>query len=92
MQFTNDKPDAFRRFAREKLRNHTEELKTKYRNQSLGSDELKMESYTEHQKIFNREMDEKINQLAEADDPWLKEELKNLKHDFLLKLNPGISE
>jgi hypothetical protein len=90
-QDTNDKSQDFRRFAEEKLRNHTEELKTRYRNEALGSKELKEESYIGHQRIFNQEMDEKINQLIPDDDPWLKEELKNLKDNFLLKLSPDVS-
>jgi hypothetical protein len=80
--------DVFHQFAEDRLKNHFEELKTRYENESLGSDRLKRQAYMDHQKIYSQELDEKIKYLL--NDPgnvWLKGEMENLKHTYVAKFS-----
>jgi hypothetical protein len=87
METVSKEVEAFRQFADERLHNHIEELKTRYSNRSVASEELIETSIIKHQQIFNTEMNEKIDQLVASDNPWLKEQLKSMKDRFLLKLD-----
>lgn len=79
---------SFRQFAEDRLRNHFYELNTRYQNERLASDQLKLDAYHEHQKIFSDELDEKITDLlSEKDNAWLKGELENIKRDYLNQLD-----
>jgi len=80
--------ETFRQFGEAELKNHLAELNTRYQNEALGSRELLQQAYEEHQKIYSNELDKKIQSLLQQDNPWLKGELENVKHQYMNKLSP----
>ncbi len=77
----------FNAFAEDKLKIHEAELNTRYQN-IAPDDETLMQAKSAHQKIFEQELDEKIQSLSEQDkDEWLKTELQNKKQAFLSRLH-----
>ena len=83
---SNKKPvDQFKEYAEKELKNHQSELKTKYENESVGSETLK-KAYAEHQNIFSKELDQKIKDLSQ-NDASQKSQLETLKKDFVDKLS-----
>jgi hypothetical protein len=78
--------EAFKQFAEKELKNHLAELNTRYQNEPPASNELKQQAYKEHQKIYNQELEDEIQSLLTSETPWLKDELKNLKHSFVTRL------
>ena len=80
--------EIFSRFAQERLDNHLAELQTKYENRSMASKELTIEAYDNHKKIFEEELQEKIDSLSvENEDAHGKEKLEEIKNSFIEKLN-----
>lgn len=78
---------AFKQFAEKELKNHIAELNTRYQNEPLASKKLNQEAYEAHQKIYNQELEEKIQSLlSEKNNVVLKGELENLKREFVQKL------
>jgi superoxide dismutase len=87
---SNDKNpmETFSRFAKERLDNHLAELQTKYENKAMASKELTQEAYDNHKKIFEEELQEKIESLSvENEDAHQKEKIEEIKHSFIEKLN-----
>ena len=64
----------------------SEELKTRYENEKLASKELKQQAFNKHQKLYSKELDEKMQSLSH-DNNELKQEMENLKHTYVTKLN-----
>lgn len=87
MEKKSNEVEVFHQFAEDRLKNHFEELKTRYQNEKLASAELKQQAYKEHQEIFSKELDEKIQSLNKENNAWLKGELENLKHVYITKLD-----
>lgn len=86
MERETNEVTAFKQFAEKELKNHIAELNTRYQNEPLASDELKQEAYKEHQKIYTQELEDEIQSLLSSENPWLKDELENLKHAYVTKL------
>lgn len=79
--------EVFNEFAKERLENHQAELDTRYDNEKIDNETIKM-AYTEHQKIYRRELDEKRNDLLSTEkNTELKKELENAGKGFLDKLS-----
>jgi hypothetical protein len=68
------------------LKDHFEELKTKYENEKLASEELKQRAFTEHKKLYSKELDEKMQSLSHGDNE-LKHKMEDLKQTYITKLN-----
>ncbi|GAC1590115.1 MAG: hypothetical protein NVS3B8_03890 [Chitinophagaceae bacterium] len=83
--------ETFRDFAKEKFQNHSLELDTRYQNRELASDDLKQQAYQEHQKIFEKELADKIGELLTEDNQFLRPALIELKESFVEKLKPDMS-
>ena len=80
--------ETFRDFAEKELENHLAELNTKYQNEPMSSKELKGKAYEEHTKIYRKELEQKANELLQNEkDESLKQELDNLKQEYINKLN-----
>jgi len=77
---------VFHQYAEDKLKDHFEELKTRYENEKLASDELKQQAFDEHQKLYSKELDEKMQSLSH-EDKELKHEMENLKETYVTKLS-----
>lgn len=78
--------EGFHQYAEDKLKDHFEELKTRYENEKLASKELKQQAFNEHQKLYSKELNEKMQSLSH-DNNELKQEMENLKHTYVTKLN-----
>jgi len=78
--------EVFHQYAEDKLKDHFEELKTRYGNEKLASKELKQQAFNKHQKLYSKELDEKMQSLSH-DNNELKQEMENLKHTYVTKLN-----
>ena len=86
MSDDKNQTEIFTQFAKERLDNHLAELQTKYENKT-PSKELMQEAYDNHKKIFEEELQEKIQSLSgEIDNPNQKEKLEEIKHSFIEKL------
>ncbi len=80
--------EVFHQFAEDELKNHFAELSTRYENEPLGSKELKRQAYEAHQKIYNEELEEKIQSLLSTENNGdLKGELEDLKRTYVTKLS-----
>ena len=78
--------EVFHQYGEDKLKDHFEELKTRYENEKLASKELKQQAFNKHQKLYSKELDEKMQSLSH-DNNELKQEMENLKHTYVTKLN-----
>jgi len=78
--------ENFRQYAEDRLKDHIEELKTKYQNEELGSNQVRQQAYTAHQKIYSRELEEKIQALSKEDNE-AKQKMENMKDNYVTKLN-----
>jgi hypothetical protein len=78
--------EVFHQYAEDKLKDHFEELKTRYENEKLASKELKQQAFNKHRKLYSKELDEKMQSLSH-DNNELKQEMENLKHTYVTKLN-----
>jgi hypothetical protein len=78
--------EVFHQYAEDKLKDHFEELKTRYENEKLASKELKQQAFNKHRKLYSKELDEKMQSLS-YDNNELKQEMENLKHTYVTKLN-----
>ena len=78
--------EVFHQYAEDKLKDHFEELKTRYENEKLASEGLKQQAFIEHQKLYSKELNEKMQSLSH-DNNELKQEMENLKHTYVIKLN-----
>ena len=52
--------EVFHQYAEDKLKDHFEELKTRYGNEKLASKELKQQAFNKHQKLYSKELHEKM--------------------------------
>ncbi len=87
MSNKKDTVKEFEQYAEGKLKNHVAELNTRYENEKIGKQTLQ-QAYRQHQKIYDNELDEKIQSLLSAEsNSWLKGELENIKDTYLSKLN-----
>ena len=86
MSHTAQQIEIFRHFAEDELKNHTEELNTRYQNRELASNDLKQQSLKEHQQIFKKEMEEKIDELLTDENQYLRPALSGMTERFLEKL------
>ncbi len=78
--------EVFHQYAEDKLKDHFEELKTRYEKEKLASKELKQQAFNKHRKLYSKELDEKMQSLS-YDNNELKQEMENLKHTYVTKLN-----
>jgi hypothetical protein len=82
---SNKQPvDQFKEYAENELKNHQSELKTKYENESVGSETLK-NAYADHKTIYSKELDQKIKDLSK-DDASHEAKLEALKKEYVDKL------
>ena len=87
MEKKDNSVEIFNQFAEERLKNHLAELNTRYENEKIDSETMEL-AYAEHQKNYNKELDEKINSLLPAEkNAGLKSELENAGKSFLDKLS-----
>lgn len=87
MERNANSTQMFQQFAEDRLKNHLAELNTRYENERLASQELKQRAYRDHQKIYEKELDEKMDSLlSHENNEWLKGELENLKHNYVGQL------
>lgn len=82
--------ETFRDFAKEKFQNHSFELDTRYQNRELASDDLKQQAYKEHKKIFQEELSEKIEELLNESNQFLRPALNHIKDKLIEKLTPDV--
>jgi hypothetical protein len=75
---------TFKDFAAARLRNHTEELETKYQDREPAS-EVRKQGFIEHQQMFEKELSDKIDELIAKDDNSLKPEMRTVKKTFIDK-------
>ncbi len=87
---TNKKPlEVFNEFAKKRLENHLGELNTRYENEKINDETIKL-AYDEHKKIYTKELEEKINSLLPSENnSGLKDELEKARNNFIAKLKPG---
>ena len=83
--------ESFRQFAEDELNNHIQELQTYYQNRGLASEELKQQAYAEHEKIYSKELSDKIDELVINGNQFLKPALRDIKDKFIEKLKPSNS-
>lgn len=77
----------FEKFAEETQSNHVAELNTRYENEKVDKQTLQ-QAYREHYKIYEKELDEKVQSLLSAEsNSQLKGELEKIKETYLSKLN-----
>ena len=77
---------VFHQYAEDKLKDHFEELKTRYENEKLASMELKQQAFSEHQQLYSKELDEKMQSLSHGNNE-LKHEMENVKQTYVTKLS-----
>ena len=90
MSNTAQQIETFRDFAEKELKNHAGELETRYQNRELASNNLLQEGYQEHQKIFEKELADKIEKLLTEDNQFLRPALIELKERFVEKLKADV--
>ena len=78
--------EVFHQYAEDKLKDHFEELKSRYENEKLASEELKQQAFSEHQKLYSKELDEKMQSLSHGSNE-LKQEMENVKQTYVIKLS-----
>ncbi|MGN6603827.1 MAG: hypothetical protein ACTHK8_15335 [Ginsengibacter sp.] len=81
--------NAFKEYAESQLKNHLSELRTRYENESPGSQTLK-KGYEDHKIIYSKELDQKINDLSKNNEGE-QSQLDQLKMDFVNKLSEASS-
>ncbi|MGN6249519.1 MAG: hypothetical protein ACTHNG_14290 [Ginsengibacter sp.] len=81
--------NAFKEYAESQLKNHLSELRTRYENESPGSQTLK-KGYEDHKIIYSKELDQKINDLSKNNE-GAQSQLDQLKKDFVNKLSEASS-
>lgn len=81
--------NAFKEYAENQLKNHLSELRTRYENESPGSQTLK-KGYEDHKIIYSKELDQKINDLSKNNE-GAQSQLDQLKKDFVNKLSEASS-
>jgi hypothetical protein len=86
MENKSNAKQVFHQYAEKRLKEHFQELETRYQNQKLASEELKQEAYKEHQKLYSKELDEKIQMLLQGNKE-LKHEMEDLKQTYVTKLS-----
>ena len=87
MNKNDNQLEVFSQFAEERLTNHLSELNTRYENEKIDKETMKL-AYAEHQKIYSKELEDKINSLPSGDkNEELKSELQNASRSFLAKLS-----
>jgi hypothetical protein len=83
----NKEVEDFKQFASGKIKTHQDELNTRYENENINNNTLE-KGYAEHRKLFAQELNEKSNSLlAGKENPWLKEELRNISETFIQQLS-----
>ena len=83
----NDTVKEFEQYSEDKLKNHLAELNTRYENEKPGKEVLQ-QAYLAHREIFNKELDEKIQSILSSEsNGGLKENLENMKDNYLSKLH-----
>lgn len=80
--------ETFQHYAEKELKIHTAELETRYQNRHLASNDLLQKDYKEHQKIFEKELTDKIEELLTEDNQFLRPALIEMKERFVEKLKP----
>lgn len=91
MENMTNEAEILKKYAEEKLRNHVDELNTRYQNETIDRKTMTL-AYAEHQDIFNQELETKIQSLLSAEsNPWLREELESIKNKYITKLNSNQS-
>lgn len=78
--------EIFRHFAENELKNHTAELNTRYQNHELASNDLKQQALSEHQQLFQKELEDKIEELLTVENQFLRPALSDMKERFMEKL------
>ena len=79
--------EVFHQYAEDKLKDHFDELKTRYRNEKLASQELKKQAYNDQRKLYSRELDEKMQALLQDNDKEQKQKMEALKQTYVTKLS-----
>ena len=80
------KIEHFRVFADTRLRNHVTELETRYQNREVDEG-LKQQAYSEHRRIFQKELSDKMEELISTENEFLRPALGQLTDRFLDQLN-----
>lgn len=78
--------ENFRVFAHTRLRNHVTELETHYQNREVDEG-LKQQAYSEHRRIFQKELSDKMEELISTENEFLRPALGQLTDRFLDQLN-----
>ena len=76
--------DIFKQYAESELKNHLSELKTRYENESAGTETLK-KAFADHKTIYSKELDQKIKDLSK-DGASDEGKLDALKKEYVEKL------
>jgi hypothetical protein len=80
---------TFKDYAESQLNKHLSELRTRYENESPGSETLK-KGYEDHKTIYSKELDQKINDLSK-DNAGAQSQLDELKKNYVNKLSASSS-
>ncbi len=78
--------ESFRQFAEDELNNHIQELQTNYQNRGLASEELKQQAYAEHEKIYSKELSDKMDEFVTDGNQSLNPALTDIKDKFIEKI------
>jgi hypothetical protein len=82
--------DIFHAFAGKELENHKRELETRYQGRELSSTALLEEAYRKQRELFGEELSEKIEELSDNGDQFLRASLWELKEEYLDRLSPPV--
>lgn len=77
----------FEQFAEQTLTNHLGELNTRYDNTNNVDPDLISQAFIYHSQIFERELDDKIDELLDGDIKEQRTSFLEMKQAYLLKLN-----
>lgn len=86
MSNTAQQIEIYRHFAENELKNHAQELNTRYQNRELASNDLKLQALSEHQQIFQKELEDKIEEIITEENQYLKPALNDMKERFIEKM------
>ena len=76
-------------WAAQRLQNHLMELNTHYGAENVETKALLEQAFEEHREIFDRELQEELATLGDTNNPWLLNELEQVKKEYLERLRPS---
>jgi len=93
MESVENEVVAFKIFANKTMKNHLDELNTRYRERPIDPNVVR-QAYHEHQAILERELADRIDAIisSEKNQMYVKESLDRIKEDMLSGFVNGIEK